>query len=265
MPYKIIYTSDLHGNISYYKKLFQKSQESDIKAIILGGDLCPRSYSFQEPVKFQEDFILQFLIPQIKKCNKDTYLIMGNDDFRLNLKQLEESENGNLKLLHKKLHKISDKNIIGYSFVNPTPFRLKDWEKPDFVGEKIPQHLFSEEIRSIQKEYGTIENDLQELKKISNPKKTIYVIHAPPYKTKLDIITTGQNVGSRSIKKFIEKEQPPLTLHGHIHESPQMSGSWMEKIGKTISINVGSSYPKDRLNCVIIEIDNLHDINYFEL
>ena len=102
-------------------------------------------------------------------------------------------------------------------------------------------------------------------KKLSNPKKTVYVIHAPPFNTKLDMITTGAHVGSKSIRKFIEKEQPLLALHGHIHESPQMSGSWHDKIGKTTCINVGSSYPEDKLNCVVVDLEDLNKIKYFEL
>ena len=125
--------------------------------------------------------------------------------------------------------------------------------------------LFSEEIRSIEKEDGTIKDDLQKLKKSSNPKKTIYVIHPPPFNTKLDIITTGAHVGSKAVREFIEKEQPLLTLHGHIHESPQMSGAWHDNINETICINVGSKYPANILNCVMIDIDDLNKIEYFEL
>jgi len=106
---------------------------------------------------------------------------------------------------------------------------------------------------------------LEKLKKLSNPKKTIYVIHAPPFNTKLDIVTTGAHVGSKSIRNFIEKEKPLLTLHGHIHESPKMSGSWRDKIGNTVCINIGSSYPEDKLNCVIIDVENLSNIGYLEL
>ena len=192
---------------------------------------------------------------------------MGNDDFRVNIGILENAEkNKILKSIHKKSTKLNENfYIAGYGFVNPTPFRLKDWEKPDFDDHKAPNQLFSEEIRSTEKEKGTIGTDLRNLKKLSNPKKTIYVIHAPPFNTKLDIITTGTHVGSNSVRDFIEKERPLLTLHGHIHESPKMSGSWKDKIGKTICINVGSSYPEDKLNCIIVDLDNLGDIKYFEL
>ena len=40
---------------------------------------------------------------------------------------------------------------------------------------------------------------------------------------------------------FIKRKQPLLTLHGHIHESPDVSGSWKQKIGRTISMNPGSN------------------------
>ena len=192
---------------------------------------------------------------------------MGNDDFRINLQILEKAEkNKVLKSIHKKSVKLDKNlNIAGYSFVNPTPFRLKDWEKPDFHDDKAPHQLFLEEIRSTEKENGTIEEDLKNLKKLSNTKNTIYVIHTPPFNTKLDIITTNVHVGSKAVREFIEKEQPLLALHGHIHESPQMSGSWHDKIGKTICINVGSSYPEDKLNCAVIDTNDLNNITYFEL
>lgn len=282
MPFTIIYTADLHGNEEFYKRLLKKAEQENASAVVIGGDLCPKG-----GIDNQKFFIEKFLIPLFKDFkkknkNKEIYVIMGNDDFRFNHKILENSEwnaservyertrshvtGGILKSIHKKSVKLNKSlNIAGYSFVNPTPFRLKDWEKPDFREDKMPRQLFLEEIRSAEKENGTIKEDLQNLKKLSSPKKTIYVIHAPPYNTKLDIVSLGIHVGSKSIREFIEKEQPPLTLHGHIHESPQMSGSWNDKIGKTICINVGSSYPEDRLNCVVIDVGDLGDMEYFEI
>ena len=252
--------------------MLKKAEDENADAIVIGGDLCPRNgATSKEKINSQKTFLEKFLIPLFKEFktknkNKEIYAIMGNDDFKVNLEPLEKAEkNKILHSIHKKSIKLNKLDIAGYSFVNPTPFRLKDWEKPDFEGDKFPPQLFNEEIRSVEKEEGTIQEDLNELKKLSNPKKTIYVIHAPPYNTKLDIVTTGAHVGSKAVRKFIEEEQPFLTLHGHIHESPRMSGSWHDKIGSTICINVGSSYPEDKLNCAIIDIENLNNIKYFEL
>ena len=270
---KLIYTADLHGNGEFYKRLLKKAEEEKVDAVIIGGDLCPRiGESIHQKIHNQRLFMEDFLFPLLgdfKKINAkcEIYLILGNDDFRINMPALENAEKSNvIKSIHMKSEKLNENiNIAGYSFVNPTPFRLKDWEKSDFGNDEMPRQLFNEEIRSIEKEGGTIKNDLEALKNMSNPKSTIYVIHTPPLDTKLDIITTGIHVGSKAVKEFIEKEQPFLALHGHIHESPKMSGSWSDKVGSTLCINVGSSYPDDKLNCVIIDTGDLNNINYFEL
>ena len=268
---KLIYSADLHGNEEFYKRLLKKTEDEKCSAIVIGGDLCPKGGgTMEERVESQKSFLEKFMIPLFKnfklKNKTEFYAIMGNDDFRANLQALEKAEKDKiLKSIHGKSIKFNNNlNIAGYSFVNPTPFRLKDWEKPDFENDRGPAQLFDEEIRSAEKENGTIKDDFEKLKKMSSPKKTIYMIHAPPFNTKLDIITTGAHVGSKSIREFIEKEQPFLTLHGHIHESPQMSGSWKDRIGSTVCINVGSSYPEDKLNCVVIDADNL-SMKYFEL
>ena len=264
MPYKILYTADLHGNKEYYKKLIAKANDSEIKAVVIGGDLCPKgSTTVEDAVKTQKEFLEKFFIPELRKLKKDIFVIMGNDDFRIN-ETILKNFNENLKYVNKKRFKLFNKNIVGYSFVNSTPFRLKDWEKFEDEKKETPKQLHDYEIRTIKKEKGTIKEDLSNLMKLSNPKNTVYVIHAPPFNTKLDIITSGVHVGSKAIREFIEKEQPYLTLHGHIHESPSMSGSFIDKIGKTACINVGSSYPKNKLNSIVIDIENL-DLRYIEL
>jgi len=265
--FKIIYTSDLHGNKSMYERLVKRASEKDIDAVVIGGDLCPRGGStLKETVSIQRDFLEKFMIPLFSRLDKDVFLIMGNDDFRINECVLESSKNKNPKYIHKKSVKITKKYFIaGYGFVNPTPFRLKDWEKDEGIESASPAQIFPEEIRTAEKESGSIKEDFGRLKMLGSPKKTIYVIHAPPFNTKLDMITGGAHVGSRAIGQFIEKEQPYLTLHGHIHESPKMSGSWKDKIGKTICINAGSGYPEDKLNCAVIDLDDLDNMKYYEL
>ena len=79
--------------------------------------------------------------------------------------------------------------------------------------------------------------------------KTIFLFHSPPYKSYLDraaldgkIIDHAPvdvHVGSIAIKRFIEKRQPFITLHGHVHESTRLTGHWKERFGKTYSFNAG--------------------------
>jgi uncharacterized protein len=101
---------------------------------------------------------------------------------------------------------------------------------------------------------------------IQHAEQTIAVLHVPPYGSGLDtcpeldknlkIITTGGQVvmksaGSTAVKAFIDKVQPMLSLHGHIHESPGHV-----RIGRTLAINAGSEYAEGILKAAIINLEN---------
>jgi Icc-related predicted phosphoesterase len=96
-----------------------------------------------------------------------------------------------------------------------------------------------------------------------NYKKAIYIMHSPPFGTKLDLTQGEKSAGSRSIKVFIEEHRPFLTLHGHIHESPEVSGAYIDRIGKTLSINPGQSAWSGRdlikLHAVTFEMENVEE------
>ena len=113
------------------------------------------------------------------------------------------------------------------------------------------------------RERGTIREDLNRLIKPMNYKKAIYIMHSPPFGTKLDLIQGGSHAGSRSIKVFIEERQPLLTLHGHIHESPEVSGTYIDRIGETLSINPGQSAWSGRdlikLHAVTFEMEDMKE------
>jgi len=214
---KFIFTTDVHGNTDFYEEVLKRAREKDIKAPIFGGDISPLT-----SMDRQRTFLQYSLIPLFQKfrkqSKKDAFIMMGNDDFAVNMGLLERAEKeGVLKLLHMKAHKIGKLFIAGYTCINETPFMIKDWERRE------------EEIAG----------DLKELSRKSDPKKTVYVFHAPPFDTNLDIIHSGAHVGSHAIREFIEKKQPLITLHGHIHESADMSGTPVDKIGKTPCINPG--------------------------
>lgn len=263
--YKIVYCSDLHGNEMLYTKLLDFSIKNNIRAIIIGGDICPHAHMpLNLAIGYQRGFIKKFLFnyfKRVKEKNIELFIMMANDDFKINFNLLEEAEKqGLIKILHNKLNKINNQKIVGYSFVPPMPFLLKDWEKLDNKESKqITDPKL--DVRTVKKEIGTIEDDLNKLKKLSNPKETIYIIHSPPFDTKLDMTIREEHVGSIAIKEFIKREQPLLTLHGHIHEAPK-TGSWRDIIGNTICINGGSNYLESKLNMVIIDLDSLNKTDY---
>ena len=100
--------------------------------------------------------------------------------------------------------------------------------------------------------------------KLKNPSRSIFNFHCPPYDTTIDsapqldenlkpkLSATGPIMapaGSKSVRAAIEKLQPLLGLHGHIHES---KGYF--PIGKTICVNPGSEYTEGVLRGFLAEL-----------
>jgi Icc-related predicted phosphoesterase len=147
-----------------------------------------------------------------------------------------------------------DIDILGYMNVPPTPFYRKDWEKPDAVkfvfspgndinvSGVISSNGTLEPITIDMNSSNTIERDLHQLSEIVK-KPFVFVSHTPPYNTPLDVIYNGLNVGSLSVRQFIEKWSANgmliAALHGHIHESPWRSGSISTTINDVLCINPG--------------------------
>lgn len=62
----------------------------------------------------------------------------------------------------------------------------------------------------------------------------ILICHQPPINTVNDRLSNGQQVGSQSVRDYIEKYQPLICFTGHIHEA-----IGMDKIGNTHICNPG--------------------------
>jgi len=269
---KAIFTSDLHGNISQYNTLFKKADKLNISTIIIGGDILVKGLG--SSIEVQKQFIKEKLIPlfqkQQSKKHYNILLILGNDDWASCLEELNPFDGKLFDLINMKRKEINGIDFVGYSYVPITPFGIKDWEKWDNENQPIDnvrlQGFKSKGNDRVEFKFNpgnkedSIENNLKKLSKLSNPKKTVYILHSPPYNTNLDIILGGVHVGSQAIREFIEKEQPLLTLHGHIHESVDVSKKFTEKIGKTISASSGNYNDMPELALIIFDTDNLSNI-----
>ncbi|GAH46051.1 unnamed protein product, partial [marine sediment metagenome] len=75
---------------------------------------------------------------------------------------------------------------------------------------------------------------LQGYQKIKDIPFKLFVSHAPPFNTKVDMLQSGRHVGSTAVREFIEKYQPDLCVTGHIHEA-----KGEDYIGRTLIINPG--------------------------
>ncbi|MGA2317806.1 MAG: metallophosphoesterase [Thermodesulfobacteriota bacterium] len=281
---KVLYTSDLHGEIHLYQGLLSLAISSSSEIIVIGGDLLPSfppTKRYEDMVPNQKTFIDQFLFLLFKRIFETTsvqqiFLISGNWD--LSYPYLFKEPLERIIDLNQRSYRLKNGyELIGYPFVPPTPFRPKDYEKMDDLEAPWPPQKNPSYIRSSDQTdqltpidpylylrgRETIEEDLDRLPKPLHPNRTIYIMHSPPSGTRLDLIQGGKSAGSRSIKTFIERNQPLLTLHGHIHESPELSGAYMDRIGETFSINPGQSAWSGRnvmkLHAITFEIERIEE------
>jgi Icc-related predicted phosphoesterase len=105
------------------------------------------------------------------------------------------------------------------------------------------------------------------------PELTIFSLHCPPYGTglddapeltaEMDLKDAGhavKPVGSTAVREAIERYQPALGLHGHIHEA-----RGTKRLGRTLCINPGSSYEQGQLLGAVIDLDRGKQVKKFVL
>lgn len=100
---------------------------------------------------------------------------------------------------------------------------------------------------------------------VQNVDRSLFCLHCPPFESQIDqaplldknlrpVMEGGRPklipVGSKSVRAIIEKCQPLLGLHGHIHECRGFMN-----IGRTRCMNPGSEYTEGILSAYLIEID----------
>jgi Icc-related predicted phosphoesterase len=252
------FASDIHGDVERYEKLWSRIGAERPDAVFLGGDLLPHLRALAAPHDLGgRDFVNDFLAVGFERLRDDlgedypaVMVILGNDDAALEEKAVADVGERHLwEYVHNRRAELADIAVYGYSYVPPTPFALKDWERYDVSRYVDPGSVSPEEgLRSVPRDereirYATIQRDLLELAGEDDLTRAVFLFHSPPYDTKLDRaaldgrrvdhVPMDVRVGSIAIRRFIEERQPLITLHGHVHESAQLTGSWRDRIGRT--------------------------------
>jgi uncharacterized protein len=97
---------------------------------------------------------------------------------------------------------------------------------------------------------------------VRSPENCIFNFHAPPYGTTLDVVmgldkdfrpsmsmgVDEVHAGSTAVRQAIERYQPLVSLHGHIHEHHAF-----QRIGRTVCFNPGSDYTRGLIQGVYLE------------
>ncbi|MCF7913243.1 MAG: metallophosphoesterase [Candidatus Cloacimonetes bacterium] len=259
--------SDLHGKQELYRRLFAVIEAEQPQAVFIAGDITGGYYRTRLGENL-EDFILGFMqqnLLQLRERLADAYpeifMILGNDDPRyLEDACLKLDAQGLWHYAHNRCIRWQGYYVCGYSCVPPTPFQMKDWEKFDVsryvdVGAIPPSEGFrTVEVDKLELEWGTIKRDLQQLFTAQDLSQYICLFHSPPYKTQLDRAALDEkmvdyapvdvHVGSIAIREFITERQPLITIHGHVHESASITGSWSDRIGETMMFNAAHNKPE---------------------
>lgn len=185
---------------------------------------------------------IQFAEDRLRDANIRCFITPGNDDQFVIDQVINESDfvvnpEGQVVNLDEGLEMIST------GFTNPTP-----WNTP----RELPEEELEEKIETM-------------IAQVKNMNSCIFNLHCPPIGTIIDqapkldetmkIVRKSGHVvmidaGSQAVRNTIEKHQPLLGLHGHIHE-----GKGIAQIGRTICLNPGSEYGEGILRGVIVALD----------
>lgn len=187
---------------------------------------------------------IQYAETKLRGKGVRCYIMPGNDDHPaidevMELSDAIENVNERIVQITEGLNMLS----LGYSNITP-------W--------KCPRDISEAELE---------EKIINLVKDVDEKSELIFNIHVPPYGSGIDLapeldenmkpkLGPGGQVmmapaGSIAVRKAIEKYQPLIGLHGHIHESKGFT-----KIGRTLCFNSGSEYQEGILRGVLIQIDN---------
>ncbi len=255
MIMKLMVLADPHQSDDKWELLVKDILEKRPDIIAVAGDLLPKSNGILGQLSFAK--VLRKYAQIIKDAGSELVLILGNDDNRLFITEMEKGDREGL------WHYVADrvKEVKGYDFcgcpwIRDYPFGYKYWvaaESPEDVFINSfqigPPVVISEnnKLETIYdfKEYlvnkPSITESLEKMAdQVKDMSKSIWLIHCPPVNLGLDLCGSGDYVGSPAIYKFLSERQPLLSVHGHIHEAPDVNGQiWAGKIGKTLCIQAG--------------------------
>lgn len=209
----------------------------------LAGDTAAQDAIFRNLMKERIRGSLQFAEERLEGTGIRCYVQPGNDD-EFEIDALFEGR-ANASNPEGKLIQIDEHySMISTGYGNITP-----WQCP----RDVPEEQLG----------GIIESMTGQIKDFEH---CIFNFHCPPYDTVLDqapqlddemrpTLEMGGKphmvpVGSRAVRQAIDKYQPRLGLHGHIHES-----RGTHKLGRTVCLNPGSEYGEGVLRGVIVDID----------
>lgn len=190
-----------------------------------------------------KDTLTEWLEMANQGLDRNTKVIVspGNDD-RFEIDEAFNTSDRVVNPLNKVVEIDGIHQLISCEWTNPTP-----WNTPRQCSE-------GELRKKLEKEFS----------RVDRCDTLICNFHAPPLNTVLDVAPkldkdkkqvmqfgnpVNIHVGSEAVREVIERYQPFMSLHGHIHES-----CGFENIGRTLCINPGSEYESGLLRGYVVDL-----------
>jgi Icc-related predicted phosphoesterase len=231
------------GNLGFYHKVMDEDEYAATQADPASVDRLFVDLATERLVRWM-DLAESKLAGTGIRC----YATGGNDDVPEVMAAMDRSDSRAFVACEDRIVPLDDEHVmVSMPYVNPTP-----WHTP----REAPESVLAQRIDAVA---GGL----------PDYRKTIFNFHAPPKNSTLDtcpeldwttdppsqIVSSGQPVmygaGSESVRAAIERYQPMLGLHGHIHESQSAA-----KLGHTLCINPGSEYGEGILRGNLLTIAN---------
>jgi Icc-related predicted phosphoesterase len=267
--------SDLHGlptRFSLAGKLFDEG----IDTLLIAGDISAAG----RPEDQQANVRTNFTALLKGKKGVRIFAIPGNDDWTIVERSLKEFPEVVVPT-GRAFPLDARSSVVGYPYVPVTPFMMKDYEKwdtPDepalpVADEDLERALIERGIsifglRSKGKELcdfefdrvdrsDNIAADLDRAARLSDPRKTLYLIHTPP----AGLFDTGiptpgrRHIGSLGVAEFIRRYEPWLTIHGHSHEAVDRNGGrFQSRLGNSDVLSVGPGNDPTVLSFLLLDL-----------
>lgn len=180
------------------------------------------------------------------------YMMLGNDDEPA-LSQVLNSSPLGVTCEDIPVELAEQIQMLSCGIANPTP-----WDSP----REMPEDQLAAHLETL-------------VDKLHDPSRSVFNLHVPPKATALDqapaldqtlkpVVRGGSVVmtaaGSQAVRELIERHQPLVALHGHIHESRGVT-----KIGRTVCINPGSEYGEGVLHGALLVLDRKKGLRNHQL
>ncbi len=224
------------GNMGFYPATMGEEDFRTIKASQEEQDRL-----FKELIRRRLEEWIEYADEKLGETEVKVFAAPGNDDFF----EVDEmlSASNTIELLEMKVHRLTPEHeIITSGWTNPTPWNTE---------RECSEEELAARLESM-------------FERVEDMEHCIFNIHVPPNNSKIDICPKldgnmkvvydmGNPVmapaGSTAVREAIERLQPLVGLHGHIHE-----GRGETKIGRTLCLNPGSVYSEGVLNGLLLTL-----------